>query len=201
MKTTNMTPGEELRDRRIKAGLTQTMLGQFTGYTQASISQMERGQIAVQPRVAEEVGMVVTPRREPPTTHRASGARKVQVVMSPEAAAVWDSWVVEARKGLLSASARVSGMIEAAAAGEVQGWSDTYTADLTDLIKRLRTEWPCTHYGVPRYHTCQLCGGHIDIDSDAVEKTWRHEHALETVLRALEEALAELSHRGKGVEE
>lgn len=116
-----MTPAEELRHRRIKAGLTQSMLGQLTGYTQASISQMERGQIGVQPRVAEEVGMVVTPRRAPPTTHRASGARNVQVVMSPEAAEIWDAWVVEARKGLLSASARVSGLIQAAAVGEVEG--------------------------------------------------------------------------------
>lgn len=115
-----MTPAEELRKRRVESGLTQTQLGQITGYTQASISQMERGQIAVQPRVAEEVEMVVTPRKDPPTTHRASGARKVQVVMSPEAAEIWDSWVVEARNGLLSASARVSGMIEAAAVGEVE---------------------------------------------------------------------------------
>lgn len=116
-----MTPGEELRKRRIKAGLTQTQLGQATVYTQASISQMERGTIAVHPRVAEEVGMVVAPRKDPPTTHRASGARKVQVVMSQEAAEIWDAWVVEARTGLLSASARVSGLIRAAAVGEVEG--------------------------------------------------------------------------------
>ena len=70
--------------------------------------------------------------------------------------------------------------------------------DVNDAMKLLRTAWPCTHYGVKRYHTCPLCEGHVDIDSDVVEKTSRHEQALDTVVKALEEALTLLFPQTKG---